>query len=277
MSIKAKLFVVFAAIVLMLSVNIGIHAWGASQRGAALAKFERALQREALLRQIEQNLRNQVKEIILLSEMSFYEQGETFAESEKDSAGAFGYKDAISNLAEQLVALSDGETVAKASEFRNDVLNLSSAWAQFYKLIYRDPVQAIDGLVLGAEPLSERLLNQFLPAWKELEKQRVQEARQKSEAVNRMTGRTATVTFFCDGSPRAGTGRFFVPRPGRFVQQGRSPINRGKNVGAAENRVGNGSVHSNIYAACFSSNTRLRCLGDDGTCRRGRRRLFRFL
>jgi serine phosphatase RsbU (regulator of sigma subunit) len=192
MNIKAKLFAVFAAIALMLCVNIGVHFWSVGQRRAAFTKLDKALQREDLLRQAGHNLQNQVKEIALLGEMSFTESSEAFGESPVER---IAYQDNLSELADQLVLLSDGESAARAFALQGDISALSDAWAQFYQHIYSDPVQAIAVLALEAEPLSARLSEQFLPAWKAHETQTVGEAKQKTEAVNRMTGRMATAAF----------------------------------------------------------------------------------
>ena len=195
MNIKAKLFAAFAAIALMLCVNIGVHFWSVGQRRAVFTKLDTALQREDLLRQTGHNLQNQVKEIALLGEMSFTESGESFGESGESLVEPLAYEDTVSELAGQLVSLSDGESAARAFALQGDVSALSAAWAQFYQHIYSDPVQAIAVLALEAEPLSERLSEQFLPAWKEHETQMVGEAKQKTETVNRMTGRMATAAF----------------------------------------------------------------------------------
>ncbi|UCF81593.1 MAG: PP2C family protein-serine/threonine phosphatase [Acidobacteriota bacterium] len=192
MNIKAKLFAVFAAIALMLCVNIGVHFWSVGQRRVAFTKLDKALQREDLLRQAEHNLQNQVKEIALLGEMSLTASGESLGESPIER---LDYQDKLSGLADQLISLSEGESAARAFALQGDIATLSTAWAQFYQHIYSDPVQAIAVLALEAEPLSERLSEQFLPAWKEHETQTVGEAKQKTEAVNRMTGRMATAAF----------------------------------------------------------------------------------
>jgi serine phosphatase RsbU (regulator of sigma subunit) len=192
MNIKAKLFAVFAAIALMLCVNIGVHFWSVGQRRTAFTKLDKALQREDLLRQAVNDLQNQVKEIALLGEMSFTASAEASGESPIER---LDYQDNLSELADQLVSLSEGESAARAFALQGDIATLSAAWAQFYHHIYSDPVQAIAVLALEAEPLSERLNEQFLPAWKEHETQMVGEAKQKTEAVNRMTGRMATAAF----------------------------------------------------------------------------------
>ena len=135
MNIKAKLFAVFAAIALMLCVNIGVHFWSVGQRRAVFTKLDKALQREDLLRQTGHNLQNQVKEIALLGEMSFAESGEAFGESGESPVEPIAYQDTLSELVDQLVSLSDGESAARAYALQGDVSALSDASAQYYQHI----------------------------------------------------------------------------------------------------------------------------------------------
>src|SRR5581483_3655247 len=97
---------------------------------------------------------------------------------------------------EQIKALSDVKSRSEVETFGQTYAQLSASWKELYLDIGRDQSRAITEMVMHAEPLSQKVLQDRLPSLQATEKRRVEQARSRYDEVAGFTNRITVVIFF---------------------------------------------------------------------------------
>jgi serine phosphatase RsbU (regulator of sigma subunit)/DNA-binding transcriptional MerR regulator len=192
MTIRRRLNLSFAGLMLLFGASLGVYLFSAHLRAATMNQLDRSLNRQVTLAHIQQDLDNLHKEVALLSELvTETEQAppnpaarHLFEEKLNDVSGE------IHEL-KQLTAAEDLQTV---NALQSTVGNLTDAWRGFYDNMGIDQTYVIAN-VAKADPLSYKLLTVTLPQMQAREKQRVESDRTEFARVGKLTNRINGIAF----------------------------------------------------------------------------------
>jgi signal transduction histidine kinase len=197
MTIRRRLILSFCAILLLLGLNLVIYFWSDFRRQSTFEEVRRAIAIENLLSSVQQELNDIHKQVTLLSQiMSDTPKGGASAEEmARFNAGL----DAIRSEIDQIRAQSDAGTAAEADAFAEGFQELRESWVIFYSSFGSDQKRAITELVVRADPLAEKLLQEMLPKLQEEEKNSVIAAGNHFYDVARVTDRITVAIFLISG------------------------------------------------------------------------------
>jgi hypothetical protein len=191
MSIRQRLTLSFAVILVLFFVNLVIFFWGSQRRSAALDQLEHAVNRQLKI----QALRQQVSEV--KSQIGIWNQitpDGIGPEVSRDLEVSF---QSIAREARELEALSPAAARDAVHQFRMDCQALTARWTEFIQNAGKDEAKAITALSgdQGADHYAEAVLTKHLPALERAEEKRITAARLNNGAVLRLT-RGTTVGLF---------------------------------------------------------------------------------
>lgn len=192
MTIRRRLSLSFAGLILLFGASIVVYLWSAHLRSVTMKRLDRTLRRQAYLLRIRQDLDNQQKEVALLSDLT------TEAEQAPPNTAARQlFDEKLDSVATEIVELKKlclPEDTATIDDLQSTYKNLSLAWRQFYDYLGQEQAWAIASLA-KADPLSFRLLKTVLPQMQEKEAARVTSDEADFARVERLTNRISGTTF----------------------------------------------------------------------------------
>jgi class 3 adenylate cyclase len=176
-TIRRRLSLAFAAILILMAVNQVIFLWSSSLRTETVSTLDRALTRQVIISNVQKEVDNLHKEVTLLSQV---EEG---AGADAESRALFNEKvDRVALQIKELRELADPLDAERIYEIDQTYAQLAVAWKSFYQYL-----GASQGLLLAelvrADPLSQRLLMATLPDLETQQQARVQEAKADSARV----------------------------------------------------------------------------------------------
>ena len=173
-SIRSKLVIAFGALLLLGALNMVVYFWGARQARSVFLQLSRAIERQATINSVTNQLANLSKEIQLFSSVMGAEELSPL--SPDDEHRRFATIDSsISQLRHMpMVGTAQEDSLAA---LRRTVEQLGASWKKFYGSMWSNPATAVSELVLHADPLAETLFGHELPAALEAEKASVGTAR----------------------------------------------------------------------------------------------------
>lgn len=194
MTLRRKLSLAFAVILILFGVNLAIYFWGSVERTAAVNTLSRALTRDALIASINQNLEDLHKHITILSGISV--GAGAAAASPQEMRQLAGQLQAIAASVRQLRQLAgdDAERAAVAG-FDDTYTQLAQSWTRYYGDFGTHPELAVMELALHSDPLSAQLFQGRLPALVQVEDQRVAQAKANFARASRITDRVSVGIF----------------------------------------------------------------------------------
>jgi signal transduction histidine kinase len=193
MTIRRQLTLCHFAIFVLLGCNLIVYFWSDLKRKSTFEELRRAISRQILISSIHQTLNDYQKQVTLLSEVA------TDVAAPAEIAQFNEHLDDVSNQIRQIISYSDGGGNVKIEEFRKVFDQLSDAWRVFYSNVGRNQSLAITAVVLRAEPLSQRALQQLLPQLQQDEKERVESASAHFYDASRVTDRVTIFIFLISG------------------------------------------------------------------------------
>jgi signal transduction histidine kinase len=194
MTIRRRLNLSYLVILLLFGVNLVIYFWGNQRRGATVEVLRRAITRQALISQINQDLNDIQKQVSLLSQIAPDSSGDSGAAPEEVAQFTRQLENAGGQI-EELRALSDGEALATIDNFSRKYRDLSASWKIFFENSGVNQTKAITELAVRAEPLAQEVLQERLPQMQTDVKARVDMATDNFYAVARFTDRMIIMTF----------------------------------------------------------------------------------
>jgi signal transduction histidine kinase/DNA-binding response OmpR family regulator len=186
MTIRQRLTLSFALILLLFAANLVVYFWSSQKRTAAVEMLQQAVARQLKVLGIQQMV-GEVKTQIAVFNLT----PEAGAEGISPAvARDLGVKlTAIVQDAKELQSLADAEDAKPANQFVLDCSALTSAWREFLVNAGKNQAKAITALSgeRGAEQYSDLLLKNTLPGMARMEQQRIVDARQHITEVVRLT------------------------------------------------------------------------------------------
>ncbi|HKI02638.1 MAG TPA: GGDEF and EAL domain-containing protein [Thermoanaerobaculia bacterium] len=191
-SMQKRLLGALLAILVFLSLNLGVHIWGDRARTESLTELRSGIERQLVIGSIERRLREANREIALLAGVL---SGEEPGPVSPDARQAFEARlERIGDAVSQERAIPGGSTPA-AERFLAAWRNLAVSWRRAYGSFGVDNERAIAELSMRSDPLSGTILNRLLPAWEREERRRVQTAGTKLRRVSDLTDQVEMLFF----------------------------------------------------------------------------------
>ncbi len=182
MTIRHRLLLALLGMLIVLIGNLSVYLWSIGRWRAAIEDLRSAVVSQILTQSIEERLNEVYRQVSLLSQV----KSEAVTAPEPSDAARFhGRLEEIGAGIGELVRQSRPPFRAAVTEMDATYKELSSSWRVFYANFGRNHARAIEELTQRAEPLSQRLMQQQLPALKEKETLRVKDA---SERYGTATG-----------------------------------------------------------------------------------------
>jgi class 3 adenylate cyclase/HAMP domain-containing protein len=195
-TIKRRLALGFIAINLLFAMNVSVFTWSNVRRKTTVHDHWRAITGEKIITEIQQKLINIQKQVALLSEAVM--DNANGARSE-DVAQFKAQLEGIRKDIQLLQASSGGEVRKQADALSTGYDQLSKSWIIFYENFGIHHAKAIMEIVMVTEPLSQRILDQVVPALKEAERRNVEAATANFDRVARLTDTASFVMFSLSG------------------------------------------------------------------------------
>ncbi|HLQ77500.1 MAG TPA: ATP-binding protein [Terriglobia bacterium] len=197
MTIRRRLIVSFGAILLLLGLNLIIYFWSDLRRQSAFEEVRRAIAVENLIGSVQRRLNDFQKQVTLLSQIGIdtSREGASPEEIAQFNTGL----DAMRSDIDQIRQQSDRANAVNVEDFASAVQQLSRSWRIFYASFGRDQTRAITEVVLHAEPLTEKVMQEMLPRLQQDEKNRVVAAGTHFYEVARFTDRVTVLIFLTSG------------------------------------------------------------------------------
>lgn len=194
MTIRRKLSLAFAVILVLFGVNLAVYFWSAAERDHAVQTLGRALTREGLIASINQKLDDLHKQITILSGISG--SGGAAAAAPQEIRQFSAQLSGVAGQVRQLGALADdaGERAAVRA-FTQTFTQLSRSWLRYYRDVGVHQDLAVIELALHGDPLSEELFQRRLPELVHGEQLRVREAKANFARASRLAGRISAGLF----------------------------------------------------------------------------------
>lgn len=130
MSISRRLIVSVSLILVLFAINLGINLWGSSQRASTLQYLRRAIERQLLANEIEQEFGQRLKEVELFHNLRM--TVDTTALDPGETKDIQIKLTQINNLASQLRSWSDSKRVSRVDSFIARYDEIKSRWYTLY-------------------------------------------------------------------------------------------------------------------------------------------------
>lgn len=193
MTIRRRLTLSFLAILVLFALNLVVYFWGNRIRGSTVEDLRRAISRQALLSKVRQNLSDVQKQVTLLSQVATDASG--LGSSPGDTSQLNGQLDDIASTLREFQSLADEEARTKVNAFAKTTVDLLASWRVYNASFGVDQTKAITELAIRADPLSQTVLQQYLPQLQKDENLRVESASANFYSVARLTDRITIVIF----------------------------------------------------------------------------------
>jgi signal transduction histidine kinase/DNA-binding response OmpR family regulator len=197
MTIRRRLILSYLAILAMLAFNLFIYFWSDQKRKSTFDDLRRAIARQNLISSIQQKLNDSQKQVTLLSEI--VTPANSGGASPEEIAQFNARLATIDDQIRQLSSLSDARFEPQIEAFRTVVRDLGVSWRIFYEDFGRDQSRALTEIVLRAEPLSRKVMQELLPQLEQEEKTQFEAGNVRLYDTARLTGRITILIFVISG------------------------------------------------------------------------------
>ncbi len=186
--IQLSLFMIIA----LFSVNFALNFWNGHQKSQAIEQLQQQTRLLAITTSIKQgivDIQKQTARLGLLPQDSV----PALSKNEKDKVEAQSAR--VSGEITLLKGMADEEMASKVAALQARYLELAASWHLFYKHFGTDSAQAMTEFVLHAEPYSQQLIYQDLPALEARESDLIAKSQLHLQNVEWWSERTALVVF----------------------------------------------------------------------------------
>jgi signal transduction histidine kinase len=193
MTIRRQLSLSHGAILVLLGCNLVFYSWSDIKRKSSVEALRRAIARQSLISSIQQKLNDYQKQVSLLGQITIgpASSGVSAEEIAQFNRGL----DSIGNHISEVSSLSDAEARGKIEIFKKAFSELSASWRVFYENFGRNQSRAITEVVIRAEPLSQKVIQELLPQLQQDEKERVEAATARFYHTARITDQVTVAVF----------------------------------------------------------------------------------
>lgn len=190
MSIRRRLLVSFAALLILLAVNQAIFLWSSHLRARSVQAVSRALTRQVVIGSIRHNIDDLHKQVTLLTQL---EGGSSpVAPEVHDSMNQKLAQ--VKVQMEQLRRLSDPGFRVEVDDIAAQINVLADSWRGFIENLGVDQTKATEELI-KADPFARQVLTKLLPALQEEEQDRQRAAQSELERVSQVTEQIVVAIF----------------------------------------------------------------------------------
>lgn len=192
MTIRRRLALSYAVLLLLGAANLGLYLGTSRLRAQSMHTLDRALQRQVLLSSIRQDVDELNKQVALLSNMDF---GSGEGAGMPQGRQLFNQKiNEVTTLLVQFKAIAAPADVPAIESVQKQYEELAQAWRNFYEYLGVEQTWAVANAV-RAEPLSLRLQRHTLPALLTSEQEHVLLAQNEFARVEKLSDRLSILVF----------------------------------------------------------------------------------
>ena len=194
MTIRRRLTLSFATVLVLFGISLAVYSWSARLHDVTMRQLDHTLQRRVLLATIRQEVDNLQKQVALLSQSELQGDGSP-APPNPRTLQLFDEKvQAVTRQIAELKNLSEPEDAGSVAELESNYAGLAQSWKAFYEYLGVEPAWAVASAA-KADPLGFRLLTEILPRLQEVENGRVAMAEKSFSQVQTLTRKLTSVTF----------------------------------------------------------------------------------
>jgi len=172
--------------------NAGVYVWSNGRRSVAVEELRRAIRRQSLLSSIQITFNDTQRQIGVLSQVA----------SEAGAAGASPadkaqFAEQLGVAGKNIIALRElSKNSAVVAEFAQSFEVLSASWRVFYDNFGVNQTKAIAELVIRADPLSRRVIQELIPRLQVEQTQLVESASENFRTASRISDQITFATLF---------------------------------------------------------------------------------
>jgi signal transduction histidine kinase/ActR/RegA family two-component response regulator len=192
MTIRRRLTASFLIVLLLFGLNLVVFFWSSSRRQETVDELRRASARQLQISSVREDLNDIQKQVNLLS------QGLPDLGGAARAGDLIRFTDRLDRVRRDITTLRELRTPAGRrliDQLASSVADLSEAWRVFYQNLGVDQGAAITALVTRAEPMSQRVLHEILPALQREERTLVEQASANFFSVARLTAQITILIF----------------------------------------------------------------------------------
>ncbi|MBI1967550.1 MAG: response regulator [Gemmatimonadetes bacterium] len=190
--IRTKMFGAFGVIVMLGGVNLFVYANSQSARDRAFLTLRSVLDRQAILVEVVDRIRDHNRQIQLLTEVVGLGGTPPSAEERAATARAL---EAIPTRLEQMPPVGDPPRADALALLQARTRQLTEAWAGFHELQWSNRSAALSHLLLTVEPLAQELLTNDFPVALAQEQEEVERASAAFARIGRTSARAVSAIF----------------------------------------------------------------------------------
>lgn len=189
MTIRSRLVVSFAAILLLFAANMVMFVWSNRARAASIEAARRAIDRQSHLASINHRVSDIQKQVTLLAQMP------SDALTAEDVDQVRRQLNMVSTDIDATLAAAEPQSGRRLANFREKFIRLSHSWLTFYENLGVNPARAISELAIRAEPLAQEVIQQMLPELQKDEQESVSSATAEMYRLASLTGQVTVGIF----------------------------------------------------------------------------------
>jgi signal transduction histidine kinase/CheY-like chemotaxis protein len=221
MTIRRRLTVSYLAILLLLGANLVLYFWSDHQRQGMFKEVRDAIDRQNLINAIESELRDTQRQVTLLGQTG--DAGAGGGASPEEIQQFNTRLDALNAAVQQFKTQVTGLGFATVNDFDVSVRDLTASWRIFYANVGRDQAKAITEMVVRAEPLGQKVVEQLLPSVLRFEENEVKKASAAYYEMASFTNRLTVAIFLASGLLSA----LLAMRSSRHITRGLTALKTG--------------------------------------------------
>lgn len=192
MRLKSLIRLSLLVIMCLFALNFALNFWNAHLKNRAVEQLQQETRLLALTTSIRQGIVDIQKQVTRLGQLP-QDGVPALNLEERDKVEAQAAR--VSGEITRLKSLADEVLLPKVVAVQSRYLDLAASWHLFYNHFGNESAQAMTEFVLHAEPYSQQLIYQDLPALEAHESEQIEKTRRYLNEVEWWSERTALVVF----------------------------------------------------------------------------------
>ncbi len=176
----------------LFALNFALNFWNAHKKSQAVEQLQHETRLLAVTTSIKQGIVDIQKQVARLGQLP-QDSVPALSAKEKDRVEAQSAR--VAGEITHLKSKAEGALLDKVAAMQGRYMELSASWHQFYRHFGNDSAQAMTEFVLHAEPYSQQLIYQDLPALEAHESELIEQAHQHLKEVEWWSERASLIFF----------------------------------------------------------------------------------
>ncbi|MFH2135712.1 MAG: adenylate/guanylate cyclase domain-containing protein [Pseudomonadota bacterium] len=186
--IQFSLFIILS----LFALNFALNFWSGHQKSQAIDQLQQETKLLAITTSIKQGIVDIQKQVTRLGQLP-QDSVPALSTEEKNRVEAQSAR--VAGEITRLKSMADEALLKKVTAMQARYMDLSASWHLFYNHFGIDSAKAMTEFVLHAEPYSQQLIFQDLPALEAYESDMIEQAQQQLKAVEWWSERAAVIFF----------------------------------------------------------------------------------